>query len=82
MAPEKEKREGAVIYSLSMMGGPTLMAAMTTGLAGALMLPSQVLAYTQIGVFLVVVMTVSWLYSTMFLMSALAYAGPQSTSNR
>ncbi|KAL1131449.1 hypothetical protein AAG570_011066 [Ranatra chinensis] len=80
MAPDKDKRESAVEYALSMMAGPTLMAALTTGVTGALMLPSQVLAYTQIGVFLVVVMTVSWVYATLFMGSVLAVVGPQGGS--
>jgi protein dispatched 1 len=41
------------------------------------MLPSNVLAYIQIGIFLVVVMTVSWIYSTFFLMSLLRVIGPE-----
>jgi protein dispatched 1 len=41
------------------------------------MLPSNVLAYIQIGIFLVVVMTVSWVYATFFLMSLLSLIGPE-----
>lgn len=77
MCPDKESRSACVVYALQMMAGPSLMAALTTGAAGALMIPSSVLAYVQIGVFLVVVMVVSWLYSTYFLMCLLAIAGPQ-----
>lgn len=55
---------------------PTAMAALTTGMAGALMLPARVLPYTQIGLFLVVVMTVSWTFATFFLGSLLCIAGP------
>ncbi|XP_014252148.1 protein dispatched [Cimex lectularius] len=78
MAPESDNKENSVIYSLSMMGGPTLMAALTTIIAGAFMLPSSVLAYTQIGIFLVVVMCVSWIYATLFLLSILTLAGPEA----
>lgn len=41
------------------------------------MLPSSVLAYTQIGVFLVVAMSISWIFSTFFLMSLLSLCGPE-----
>lgn len=58
------------------MGGPTLMAAITSGAAGALMLPSHVLAYIQIGIFLLLVMGISWIYATLFLCSMLAVIGP------
>uniref|UniRef100_A0A1B6DLC4 SSD domain-containing protein n=1 Tax=Clastoptera arizonana TaxID=38151 RepID=A0A1B6DLC4_9HEMI len=77
MCPDNENRESSVMYALSMMSGPTLMAAITTGAAGALMLPSSVMAYIQIGIFLVVVMFVSWVYSTYFLMALLCVAGPE-----
>ncbi|XP_035891595.1 protein dispatched [Anopheles stephensi] len=70
-------RRSSTRFSLQRMLGPTAMAAITTGIAGALMLPSSVLAYIQIGVFLVIVMSISWLYATFFLMSLLRVAGPQ-----
>lgn len=77
MCPEGDDRESAVTYAISRMGGPTAMAALTTAAAGAFMLPSAVLAYIQIGIFLVTVMTVSWIYSTFFLGSLLRVGGPQ-----
>ncbi|XP_035783888.1 protein dispatched-like [Anopheles albimanus] len=70
-------RRSSTHFSLRRMLGPTAMAAITTGSAGALMLPSNVLAYIQIGVFLVIVMSISWVYATFFLMSLLRVAGPQ-----
>ncbi|RZF40076.1 hypothetical protein LSTR_LSTR002479 [Laodelphax striatellus] len=77
MCPD-QKREPAVTYALTLMAGPTAMAALTTIAAGALMLPSAVLAYNQIGLFLVIVMLVSWLYSTYFLMPLLSVFGPEA----
>lgn len=77
MCPDGEDRESAVTYAVSRMGGPTAMAALTTAAAGAFMLPSAVLAYIQIGVFLITVMAVSWIYSTFFLGSLLRVGGPQ-----
>lgn len=76
MAPDRT-RVMATRFALSRMAGPTAMAALTTAAAGVFMLPSDVLAYIQIGVFLVVVMTTSWFYSTFFLMSLLYVMGPQ-----
>lgn len=70
-------RRSAAKFALSRMLKPTLMAALTTIAAGTLMLFSSVLAYIQIGIFLVVVMMVSWIYSTFFLMSILRLIGPQ-----
>ncbi|KAG5880194.1 hypothetical protein JTB14_006627 [Gonioctena quinquepunctata] len=69
-------REAATRYALSYMAGPSFMAAITTGAAGAFMLPSLILPYIQIGVFLVLVMCVSWIYATFLLGSLLAIIGP------
>lgn len=77
MCPDGGDRESAVTYAVSRMGGPTAMAALTTAAAGAFMLPSIVLAYIQIGIFLITVMSVSWIYSTFFLGSLLRVGGPQ-----
>lgn len=71
------ERLAATQFSLSRIIGPTAMAAITTGVAGALMLFSNVLPYLQIGIFLLVVMSVSWTYATFFLMSLLKLFGPQ-----
>ncbi|XP_034128147.1 protein dispatched [Drosophila guanche] len=76
MSPIKE-RIAATQFVLSRIIGPTVMAATTTGLAGGIMMASNILPYIQIGVFLLVVMIISWLYATFFLMSLLRVAGPQ-----
>lgn len=76
MCPDLE-RVPCAKYALSRMMGPTTMAAVTTGAAGAFMLPSDILAYIQIGKFLIIIMSVSWLYATFFLVSLLTAFGPQ-----
>ena len=43
--------------------------------AGACLLPTRVLAYIQIGTFIVIVISVSWFFSTFFLLSVLSVAG-------
>lgn len=75
-ACKSEKRLDRVKRVLEQMGGPTLMAAATSGVSGALMLPSHVLAYIQIAIFLLLIMGVSWLYATFFLCPLLAVVGP------
>lgn len=70
------EREVRSTRALVTAAPPTAMAALTTGMAGALMLPARVLPYTQIGLFLVIVMTVSWTFATFFLGSLLRVAGP------
>lgn len=77
LCTDNTNRQACTRQAISNMGGSTAMAALTTGAAGAFMLPSSVLAYIQIGVFLIVVMSVSWLYSTFLFNALLSIAGPE-----
>lgn len=74
---EKRDRQSATQCALSHMIGPTLMAAITTATAGIFMIFSSVLAYIQIGLFLLIVMSISWLYATFFFTSLLWTMGPE-----
>ena len=47
--------------------------------AGACLLPTRVLAYIQIGTFIVIVISVSWFFSTFFLLSVLSVVGSGPT---
>lgn len=77
LSPEEMgDRESSTRYALTYMSGPVFMAALTSGAAGAFMLPSIILPYIQIGIFLVLVMFVSWFYATFLLGSMLAIMGP------
>ncbi|XP_051953933.1 protein dispatched homolog 1-like [Xyrauchen texanus] len=78
LAPEPD-REGKVVFSLSRMGSAIAMAALTTFVAGAMMMPSTVLAYTQLGTFLMLIMCISWAFATFFLQCMCRCLGPQGT---
>ncbi len=78
LAPEPD-REGKVVFSLSRMGSAIAMAALTTFVAGAMMMPSTVLAYTQLGTFLMLIMCVSWAFATFFFQCMCRCLGPQGT---
>ncbi|KAM9495779.1 protein dispatched homolog 1 [Clarias gariepinus] len=78
LAPESD-REGKVVFSLSRMGSAIAMAALTTFVAGAMMMPSTVLAYTQLGTFLMLIMCISWAFSTFFFQCLCRCIGPQGT---
>lgn len=78
LAPDPD-REGKVIFSLSRMGSAIAMAALTTFVAGAMMMPSTVLAYTQLGTFMMLVMCVSWAFATFFFQCLCRCLGPQGT---
>lgn len=76
LAPEPD-REGKVVFSLSRMGSAIAMAALTTFVAGAMMMPSTVLAYTQLGTFLMLIMCISWVFATFFFQCLCCCIGPQ-----
>lgn len=78
LAPEPD-REGKVVFSLSRMGSAIFMAALTTFVAGAMMMPSTVLAYTQLGTFLMLIMCVSWTFATFFFQCMCRCLGPQGS---
>ncbi|XP_061097480.1 protein dispatched homolog 1 [Conger conger] len=76
LAPEPD-REGKVVFSLSRMGSAIAMAALTTFVAGAMMMPSTVLAYRQLGAFMMLIMCVSWAFATFFFQCMCRCLGPQ-----
>ena len=69
-------REMRVVNSISRMGSPVGIAALTTFFVGAIMLPSTVLAYRKLGIFLMIVMSVSWAFATFFFQALLRTLGP------
>ncbi len=64
--------------SLSQVGTAVAMAALTTFAAGLAVMPSRIVAFQELGTFLMVVMTFSWLYSTFFFQSLLSVLGPRA----
>ncbi|ELT93392.1 hypothetical protein CAPTEDRAFT_42552, partial [Capitella teleta] len=63
--------------SFTRVGSAVAMAALTTFAAGAAMLPSSILAYTKLGIFLMLVMLFSWIYSTFLFQSICRIIGPR-----
>jgi hypothetical protein len=75
-----QDKDASVVYSITNMGGPVTMAAFTTLLSGICLLPSRLLAYIQIGTFIMVVMVTSWVFATFFFQAVLRILGPNSLS--
>merc|ERR1719350_1383740 len=69
-------RDKAVTFSIATMASPVSMAALTTLSAGVCLLPTRVLAYIQIGTFIAVLMSISWIFSTFFFQSIMRSWGP------
>ena len=65
-------------YSIRTMTGAISVAALSTFLAGVFMLAANINAYLQLGVFLTLVMRISWTYSTFFFQSLWRVIGPQA----
>ncbi|XP_054152882.1 protein dispatched-like [Oppia nitens] len=70
-----KQQENTIQYPLSRIASPVAMAALTTCIAGIAMLFSTILAYIQIGTFLIVLSSISWIYSTFFHLSLLSIFG-------
>ena len=71
-------RDKRTKFSIHTMLGAITVAALSTFLAGVFMLAAAVNAYLQLGLFLTLVMSVSWSFSTFFFQSLCRTFGPQS----
>ena len=76
LAPDLD-RHNRTYCSLVRVGNVIFIAGLSTFLAGVFMLPSVTLVYQKFGIFLVLVMAISWFYSTFFFLSLLNLFGPQ-----
>ncbi|XP_057308047.1 protein dispatched homolog 1-like isoform X2 [Hydractinia symbiolongicarpus] len=72
----KNNRVERVKSAINHIGPAILMGAFTTFIAGLVMTPSSVLVYIQMAQFLMLVMMISWLFSTMFFLPLCAVIGP------
>ena len=66
----------STVNGIKAMTGPVTMAAITTAMAGVCLIPTRVLAYVQIGRFIVILMVTSWFFSTFFLHAILHIIEP------
>lgn len=76
LAPDLD-RQNRAYCSFIRVGSVIFVAALSTFLAGIFMLPSVTLVYQKFGIFLVLVISISWIYSTLFFQSLLNVMGPQ-----
>ena len=74
---ELKDRQLRVQDSFEKVGAAIFMAAATTFIAGACIMPSIILFYVQLGTFLMLVMAMSWLFATFFFQSLCYVLGPQ-----
>ena len=70
-------RTERTMFALNHMGPAITMAALTTFVAGSMMMPATILTYVQLGVFLMLIMTYSWVFANFFFLPVCAIMGPQ-----
>ena len=75
-----EDRNYRVSKALERVGCAIVMAAITTFIAGSLVLPSQVHVFLQSGTLFMVIMASSYLYSTFFFLSICSFIGPKGNT--
>jgi len=76
-ASPTEDRRRRVRDAARVVAAPVAMSAVTTFLVGLCLTPSAILAYRQIGTFLMIVVAASWFFTTFFLQALLCVAGPR-----
>lgn len=85
VAYNETRRNGsneAIIHSvLDQVCGPIALATITTSVAGLVVIWSDILAYQELGVFLILIAVNSWITSTFFLMPMLASVNYLSDSS-
>ena len=69
-------RKGRSEFALKTLGAAILVAALSTFSAGAMMMPAIVLSYAQLGTFMMLVMSTSWVYANFFFLSLCRIVGP------
>lgn len=72
---EDSPRATAISRALFLIAYPSIMGAITTVISGTFMLSSVVMPFTHLGMFLIAVMAISWIYSTFFLLSFISLFG-------
>ena len=69
-------RKGRSEFALKTLGSAIMVAALSTFSAGAMMMPAQVLSYSQLGTFMMIVMSTSWVYANFFFLPLCRIIGP------
>ncbi|XP_028405607.1 protein dispatched homolog 1-like [Dendronephthya gigantea] len=82
LAADRTNRKLRVSFSMTCMSSAISMAAFTTFIAGAIASQSRVLSYIQMGQFLMIIMSVSWVYATFFFQALCSIIGPENNSGQ
>lgn len=77
LAASQTSRQVRVKTAARVVSSPVAMSAVTTFVVGLCITPSTILAYCQIGMFLMILVGVSWFFATFFFQALLFVAGPR-----
>ncbi|PIK36957.1 hypothetical protein BSL78_26210 [Apostichopus japonicus] len=77
LAPFPDRKSKAM-YATTTLSAAITVAAVSTFTAGAFMIPATVLSYVQLGVFLTLVMAVSWIYANFLFLPLCFILGPNN----
>ena len=77
LAASQTSRRVRVKDAARVVSAPVALSAVTTFLVGLCLTPSTILAYRQIGIFLMILVAVSWFHTTFFFQALLCIAGPR-----
>ena len=78
LSPHQD-RKSRVKDAITVVGFAVTMAALTTFLAGAALIGGKLLSYYRFGLFLMLDMTVSWVYALFFFLPMCLFIGPVGT---
>lgn len=76
LSASHSSRQVRVKDAARVVSAPVAMSAVTTFVVGLCIMPSTILAYRQIGIFLMILVAVSWFFATFFFQALLCIAGP------
>ena len=77
LAASRTDRQLRAKDAARVVSAPVAMSAITTFLVGLCITPATILAYRQIGVFLMILVAASWFFATFFFQALLRIAGPR-----
>lgn len=81
VAPFADRRK-RVLFAIEVLGPSVAVASVSTLTAGAIMISAVVRIYAQIGMFLVIIIANSWMFSTFFFLSLCFVIGPNGEAGK
>ena len=78
----KEDRASKAEYAIKQLSSAITTAASSTFVAGVCMTNATILSYQQLGIFMTLVISISWAFATIFFMSLCSVIGPEGNCSQ